>query len=177
MAGTDARSFKEVLTKELYEIFQSRTARGISSPIAQPEPGAPAEAVFSKAHASQLTGLAFSGGGIRSATFNLGVLQGLAKLGLLNRFDYLSTVSGGGYIGSWLSTWIRNRDIESNSSEPGIATVANALKRGPNDANTRRCMLASADRVWGVRVARRPERGYGYAPRRSRATQPINSAR
>ena len=54
----------------------------------------------------KLTGLAFSGGGIRSATFNLGVLQALAECGLLTRFDYLSTVSGGGYIGSWLSAWI-----------------------------------------------------------------------
>ncbi len=50
--------------------------------------------------------LCFSGGGIRSATFCLGVLQGLAKYGLLDKFDYLSTVSGGGYIGSWLSAWI-----------------------------------------------------------------------
>ena len=48
-------------------------------------------------------GLAFSGGGIRSATFNLGILQGLARSGLLHQFDYLSTVSGGGYIGSWLA--------------------------------------------------------------------------
>jgi Patatin-like phospholipase len=47
--------------------------------------------------------LALSGGGIRSATFNLGVLQGLAERGLLTRLDYLSTASGGGYIGSWLS--------------------------------------------------------------------------
>jgi hypothetical protein len=54
----------------------------------------------------ELVGLALSGGGIRSATFNLGVLQGLASLGLLKRFDYLSTVSGGGYIGSWLAAWI-----------------------------------------------------------------------
>ncbi len=53
-----------------------------------------------------LFGLAFSGGGIRSATFNLGVLQGLSRAGLLKRVDYLSTVSGGGYIGSWLSAWI-----------------------------------------------------------------------
>lgn len=45
-------------------------------------------------------GLAFSGGGIRSATFCLGVLRALAKNGVLRRFDYLSTVSGGGYIGS-----------------------------------------------------------------------------
>jgi hypothetical protein len=45
-------------------------------------------------------GLALSGGGIRSATFCLGLLRALAKNGVLHRFDYLSTVSGGGYIGS-----------------------------------------------------------------------------
>ena len=49
-----------------------------------------------------LIGLAFSGGGIRSATFNLGVLQRLQELDLLRQVDYLSTVSGGGYIGAWL---------------------------------------------------------------------------
>ena len=51
-----------------------------------------------------LVGLAFSGGGIRSATFNLGVVQALAERGILKHVDYLSTVSGGGYIGSCLST-------------------------------------------------------------------------
>ncbi|MEK6772086.1 MAG: hypothetical protein AABY62_10700 [Pseudomonadota bacterium] len=56
-------------------------------------------------------GLALSGGGIRSATFNLGLLQGLANRGLLRAIDYLSTVSGGGYIGSWLSAWIRSTSI------------------------------------------------------------------
>jgi hypothetical protein len=50
--------------------------------------------------------LCISGGGIRSATFALGVLQGLARCGLLGKFHYLSTVSGGGYIGGWLSAWI-----------------------------------------------------------------------
>ena len=50
-------------------------------------------------------GLALSGGGIRSATFSLGVLQALATCRLLTSFDYLSTVSGGGYIGSWLAAW------------------------------------------------------------------------
>src|SRR5215831_16080626 len=49
--------------------------------------------------------LCLSGGGIRSATFCLGALEGLAHLDLLRRFDYLSTVSGGGYIGSWLTAW------------------------------------------------------------------------
>ena len=53
-------------------------------------------------HQQRLTGLCISGGGIRSATFGLGVLQGLAEKQLLRRIDYLSTVSGGGYIGSWL---------------------------------------------------------------------------
>ena len=49
-----------------------------------------------------LIGLAFSGGGIRSATFNLGVLEGLRNEDVLRQVDYLSTVSGGGYIGAWL---------------------------------------------------------------------------
>jgi hypothetical protein len=52
------------------------------------------------------TALCFSGGGIRSASFGLGLVQGLARYGMLERFDYLSTVSGGGYLGSWLSAWI-----------------------------------------------------------------------
>lgn len=42
-----------------------------------------------------------------SAAFALGVVQGLAGAGILDKFDYLSTVSGGGYIGSWLSSWVR----------------------------------------------------------------------
>ncbi|MDD5410276.1 MAG: patatin-like phospholipase family protein [Methylobacter sp.] len=50
-----------------------------------------------------LVGLAFSGGGIRSATFGLGVLEALKECDLLKKIDYLSTVSGGGYIGAWLS--------------------------------------------------------------------------
>jgi hypothetical protein len=59
-----------------------------------------------KADDAPLAGLALSGGGIRSATFNLGVVYSLLERGLLSRFDYLSTVSGGGYIGSWLSALI-----------------------------------------------------------------------
>ncbi len=65
------------------------------------------ESIREAAHRARLCGLAFSGGGIRSATFNLGVLQGLARLGILDKFQYLSTVSGGGYIGSWLAAWIK----------------------------------------------------------------------
>jgi Patatin-like phospholipase len=52
------------------------------------------------------TAVCFSGGGIRSGTFALGVVQSLARRGLLKEFDYLSTVSGGGYVGAWLTAWI-----------------------------------------------------------------------
>ena len=52
-----------------------------------------------------LAALCLSGGGIRSATFALGVLEGLARFELLGHFHYLSTVSGGGYVGSWLTAW------------------------------------------------------------------------
>jgi hypothetical protein len=48
-------------------------------------------------------GLALSGGGIRSATFSLGVTQVLAEKGVLRAVDFLSTVSGGGYTGSFLT--------------------------------------------------------------------------
>ena len=54
-------------------------------------------------------GLALSGGGIRSATFNLGLLQALERCNILKSVDYLSTVSGGGYIGSSL-TWFMSKD-------------------------------------------------------------------
>src|SRR5262249_19343973 len=69
-------------------------------------------------------GLALSGGGIRSATFSVGVLQGLATLGLLKRIDYLSTVSGGGYCGSFLGRLFTRTDnpkyaeLGSESSVP-----------------------------------------------------------
>lgn len=58
-----------------------------------------------KANDAPLVGLALSGGGIRSATFSLGIMQALVARGLLRKVDYLSTVSGGGYIGSAL-TWL-----------------------------------------------------------------------
>lgn len=59
---------------------------------------------------SALSALCISGGGIRSATFALGAIQGLAQTGILSIFDYLSTVSGGGYIGSWLTAWKQRRN-------------------------------------------------------------------
>lgn len=85
------------------------------------EPSAPAAAPMPK----DAVGLALSGGGIRSATFGLGVLQALAAKGKLNSFDYLSTVSGGGYIGSWLSAWIHRAGLDDVQSKLGtLGSVA-----------------------------------------------------
>ena len=58
------------------------------------------ERLLQRAHGGMLTGLALSGGGVRSATFSLGALQALARCGLLRHIDYLSTVSGGGFVGA-----------------------------------------------------------------------------
>lgn len=56
---------------------------------------------------NDLTGLGLSGGGIRSAVFNLGLMQALERHGVMKGVDYLSTVSGGGYIGSCY-TWLKH---------------------------------------------------------------------
>jgi hypothetical protein len=83
------RSSRRLLASELEHLRQRREAHGLLPP-----------------DETNLTGLALSGGGIRSSTFSLGVLQALAKYKLLEHFDYLSTVSGGGYIGSSLTWWL-----------------------------------------------------------------------
>jgi hypothetical protein len=97
--------FRQVLAEELVQVRRGRRLRflGRQAPAGDEEPVATPDAAYRQAHEAHLIGLAFSGGGIRSATFNLGMLQALAELGLLKIFDYLSTVSGGGYIGGWWS--------------------------------------------------------------------------
>lgn len=57
-------------------------------------------------------GLALSGGGIRSATINLGFLKTLHKFGVLKQADYLSTVSGGGYTGAYIQATAREQGAD-----------------------------------------------------------------
>jgi len=92
--------------------------------------------LMARLHAGKRTALCFSGGGIRSATFGLGVLQGLAAHSwspkdpatpprLLADVGYLSTVSGGGYLGGWFSAWVsRHPD--------GCAGVVRELAAAPD---------------------------------------------
>lgn len=120
------------------------SARATGSPeetvqvVATDEPGKPLKVqpadedeVIRVAHAAELAGLAFSGGGIRSATFNLGILQALAERKMLGDFDYLSTVSGGGYIGAWFSKWLHNAYGNVDAVAAGLApgTKASPVRR------------------------------------------------
>lgn len=63
------------------------------------------------------TGLAFSGGGIRSAAFCSGVLRRLLERNA--EVDYLSCVSGGGYTGSAFLDWKHRKETESRSQDDG----------------------------------------------------------
>lgn len=123
--------------------------------------------------------LCLSGGGIRSAAFSLGVIQALAthprpppKVGLapevpeqdamnvvaraedfsLAKFHYLSTVSGGGYIGSWLSSWRLRADFATiwanlvrRPSGPNIEPATIAWLRSYSNYLTPKLGLLSAD--------------------------------
>jgi hypothetical protein len=106
-------AWREVEDREHIEIAAQRAERLVKPPSESdasrtelcPEAKKPSgwsRRVWTGEQVENLFGLAISGGGIRSATFNLGVLQKLQELDLLRKFDYLSTVSGGGYIGAWL---------------------------------------------------------------------------
>ncbi|MCC6461889.1 MAG: hypothetical protein IT260_15545 [Saprospiraceae bacterium] len=55
-------------------------------------------------------GLALSGGGIRSATINMGFLKTLNRFGILKKADYLSTVSGGGYTHAYIQATVKETE-------------------------------------------------------------------
>ncbi len=84
----------DVFPAEIEEIRARRRRVGIPTDDLTPQPRS----------GNGLIGLALSGGGIRSATLGLGVIQALDACGLLKAVDYLSTVSGGGFIGGCLSS-------------------------------------------------------------------------
>jgi hypothetical protein len=85
-----------------------------------------------------LCGLSISGGGIRSSTFSIGVIQSLAKEKLFKKFDYISTVSGGGYTGSLLSTMLNSKEEEPKASPPTMpvgeaeSKILQHLRNGSN---------------------------------------------
>ena len=68
-------------------------------------------------------GLAFSGGGIRSASFALGVAQALGEKGLLKEADYVSTVSGGGYTGSFITRRLGAVKPQTSPADPSRGVI------------------------------------------------------
>ncbi|MEE9434847.1 MAG: hypothetical protein V3V15_11475 [Sphingorhabdus sp.] len=73
-------------------------------------------------------GIAFSGGGIRSATISLGMTAALARRGRLYGFDYMSTVSGGGYFGSFLRSLFLPQSLRGqNSGKASPKEIASAF--------------------------------------------------
>lgn len=89
--------------------------------------------IYRRLAEANLLALCLSGGGLRSASFGLGILQGLASEGWLGRFHYLSTVSGGGYIGAWLSAWCarKNRDNARPNGMKAVETWLSGKKLFP----------------------------------------------
>ena len=99
-ARTPPLTVERVLDEEYAFLHSSADEPGVTETPAL----TPAEIIRRHGRAGH-SALCLSGGGVRSGSFALGVIQGLARAGLLGRFDYLSTVSGGGYTGGWLSAW------------------------------------------------------------------------
>ena len=89
-------------------------------------------AIYQCIHKKKQAALCFSGGGIRSGTFALGLLQGLARHNLLNKFHFLSTVSGGGYIGSWLAAWIHRHPSGLSGVTTDLANQTPTTKVDPD---------------------------------------------
>src|ERR1700751_973820 len=149
----DASGFRDVFRAELELVLP-----GVSLPAKAPDEDAELASiaeVLDRPDTEDLAALCLSGGGIRSASFGLGGLQSLARCGLLGRFHYLSSVSGGGYIGSWLSSWRSNEDddrvfagltsMQTTGSEPSQITGI----RGDSNYITPQLGLFSAD-TWTV---------------------------
>jgi Patatin-like phospholipase len=118
-SGQPPKSLADVLAEEL----DPKLGADHTQKLSKDEKQKRLKDVYERIHKEQPTrsALCLSGGGIRSATFGLGILQGLAKHDLLHNFDYLSTVSGGGYVGGWLTAWIKNHP-------GGVKAVAEELK-------------------------------------------------
>jgi hypothetical protein len=115
---------KWLLEQEVELIAERRNLHPPLETTAFPDPKKPEADIYDWARTNQLTGLCFSGGGIRSATFNLGILQAMAARGWLTQFDYLSSVSGGGYIHSWLCGWLKRKATQFKTENPPQTVTA-----------------------------------------------------
>lgn len=128
MEGT--YNFAQVLKDEDLEIARQCAARGASNDLKFDETKFGESAIR---QAPDRFGVCVSGGGIRSACVGMGILQRLAKAGILRETHYISAISGGGYLLGWLTAWTKRAaslcDVEaqlgrdtSNGKEPIVST-------------------------------------------------------
>jgi hypothetical protein len=78
-------------------------------------------------------GVAYSGGGVRSASIALGVTQRLAKVGILRQVHYISGISGGTYLLSWLTAWIKRTSFKEVEKALGFKAAAPLPEPPPAD--------------------------------------------
>ncbi len=126
MADSDILGTQQVLCDELDTIERRRQHGGrltASSTHSEREPHG------ERTWRMQLSALCLSGGGIRSAAFCLGVLQALAAKRILRQFDFLSTVSGGGFIGGWLQVLIHEAGDVGSVEETLARSRSDELRR------------------------------------------------
>jgi choline dehydrogenase-like flavoprotein len=119
-AGRQAAVYPPSIGRREWQAIEQRRKRAEVRPAAVP---AGAEVDVDSPHA---LGLALSGGGIRSATFNLGILQAMASRRLLRWVDYLSTVSGGGYIGGFLGRFFTRTPPAGNTTPDHVERALSA---------------------------------------------------
>lgn len=158
----DLREWPRVLAEEVRQLYE-QSGPLTAAEIAQLESATveldEIQGILSRLQPGQTcahTALCLSGGGIRSSSFALGVLQGLAEAGHLEKFRYLSTVSGGGYAGGWLSAWIHHcggagsvSHVAKQLGSGGMVPAPLARLRASTNFLTPRLGVLSAD-WWAV---------------------------
>jgi hypothetical protein len=181
LATTPHRQPEEERRKRLNDDQRSKFS-GESSPVGS------RYKFYSELNSLNRAALCCSGGGIRSATFCLGVIQAFAahdlsktsttadpsaprtapkesvlpKNSALGCFHYLSTVSGGGYIGSWLSTWRKRANFDDvikglteRPNGPDIEPAEISWLRAYSNYLTPRLGVTSADSWAAVAITLR----------------------
>jgi hypothetical protein len=123
-------------------IYQRRRVAGVSDE----QTGQPSQ---DESHPpDDLVGLALSGGGVRSAAFNLGFLQALSNADVLRYVDYLCSVSGGGYIAGHLTALASLRSAtQAEATEPAEATPADTSTTCFHDSDAANLGLANRQRL------------------------------
>lgn len=145
----EVRTFQELLQAELQDINPGSGPAEIGGTFDVSAGEVPW--VTSTQH--DLVGLALSGGGVRSATFNLGLLEGLNAHGVLDHVDYLSTVSGGGYIGGWWSSYrkrVTTASCDATKEPPIFPKVEGNLVPEPPEIRHLREFRSYLSPQWGL---------------------------